>query len=225
MATLSRAEVVARAYDIFPKCGYIWGGYPNGNSHCMLGANGVGVESSSGPYLSTDCSGFTSWCWMTRQKYGSYSWGPNGNWPSHYRPRVANTGDIETDFPGITPGDVLWRYHNDGGHVALYVGGEEVILQASTKHWLNTNTGRGMRYGKDSLNYLGYCSYDNSSFSWDWDDYPDFNPDTEDISPGPHTGYPNPTPPGDVSDDFRTIIAYNEQYTKRYTLMKAYRRS
>lgn len=218
MAVVTRQDVIARAHNIFPQLGYIWGGWAGSPKKCKMGADGRGVLSSDGPYIASDCSGFTSWCWSVRSRWVSGDWGPNGVLGgANYRPRTGNGNTYESIFIGISAGDVLWR----SGHVALYIGNNQV-MQLSTQNWLATDTQRGAKLSTNDFNFNGFTSFDGE-FAVDYDpDETDI--DTDNVSDGEEGPPPNPTPPGDVSDNGLFYLLSIEQYTKRYPLMKAYRR-
>lgn len=219
MAKVTRDDVVERAFNIFDKCGYIWGAWPGTKptQYCQYNAaQGKGVIASSG-YIATDCSGFTSWAWALDYKRGSWSWGPDGEFSSggKYRARAnTQTQTYEALFPGIQKGDVLWR----SGHVALYIGNNE-IMEASTGKWLATPTGRGMRRTSTNFNFSGFCTFDGT-FSVD------YNPgnidiNTDNVSDG--VLGPNPAPT-DMSSDDLYIRFHDRQYLKRYSMFKEWRR-
>lgn len=219
MATVTRDDVVNRALDIFDKCGYIWGAWPGTKptQYCTYSeAEQKGVISSAG-YIATDCSGFTSWCWALDYKRGSWAWSNDGELGEggRYRPRQnSDVQSYETLFPGIQKGDVLWR----SGHVALYIGGNE-IMEASTGKWKATPTGRGMRRTSTNFNFQGFCTFDGT-FSVDFDPGSiDINVDN--VSDGEIGPYPAQT---DMSSDDLYIRFHDRLYTRRYNLMKEWRR-
>lgn len=219
MAQITRDIVVERAEAWFPRVGYIWGGWPGTGTMCKMDDDGYGVVASDGPYYAADCSGWTSWCWNLGSKRGSSAWSANGEFGFLYRKREGFGGQYyEADFPGIQAGDVLWR----SGHVVIYMG-NNTIYNVSTQNWKSTPTQRGCIIQSNNFNFDGYCSFDNT-----WSE--DYDPDTQDPvednmtdhQPGP---YPNPTPPGDISSDaIGGFPYYYKRYTRKYTLMKQYRR-
>lgn len=216
MAEVTREIIVGRALEIFNQCGYIWGAWPGTNPAQMCDLNTVTGrgELGGGPYIATDCSGFTSWCWALGYKRGSGSWAPSGEFGGNYRPRAqSEVQSYESLFPGIQPGDVLWR----DGHVALYIGNGQ-IMQASTQSWAATPTGRGMRRSTNDFNFKGYISWDGT-FS------PDYNPALNiivaNVSDGEVGPYPNII---DVSAMINYYNFYDWQYTRKYRLMKRWRR-
>lgn len=217
MATVTRQDVVARALDIFDSLGYIWGAWPGTKptQYCTYSeSQQKGVISSSG-LIATDCSGFTSWCWALGYKRGSWSWGPDGEFGSgRYRKRISSEiQTYETLFPGIQPGDVLWR----NGHVALYIGNNE-IMEASTGKWKATPTGKGTRRTSTNFNFEGFTSFDGS-FSVDYP--PTIDIDTDNVSNGELGPLPATT---DMSADDLYIRFYDTQYTRKYQNMKRWRR-
>lgn len=226
MAEITRAIVRQRAIDIFPQCGYIWGGWPGTipQQRCSIGSDGRGYITSGGQYIAADCSGFTSWCWGLGYKRGSWSWSPTGEFGgSNYRARVVpppgSSDTYQNCFPGIQIGDVLWR----DGHTGLYIGNGQV-MEASTQQWDKTDTGRGMVYSSVVKPFVGFCSYDGTFSEELTEDEDGEYDEDENVSNGQVGPEPNPTPPGDVSDD--TVFGYitGWQYTKRRVDMKHYRR-
>lgn len=216
MSKLTREEVVARALDIFPKCGYIWGAWPGQvpTVYCHYSDTEKAGVSGSGSYIATDCSGFTSWCWGLDYKRGSWSWSVGGEYGGNYRSRVESaTLSYESLFPGIQPGDVLWR----SGHVALYIGNNE-IMEASTQKWAATPTGRGMRRTDSNFNFSGFVSFDGSFSA-------DFPPNVPVIDGNISDGQKGPDPaPTDLSSDDLYIRFYDVQYTRKYEKMRRWRR-
>lgn len=215
---VTREDVVERAITIFDSCGYIWGAWPGTKptQYCRYNQNTAqGEISSSGPYIATDCSGFTSWCWALGYKRGSWSWSSSGEFGKNYRPRANTSAQTYTEiFPGIQPGDVLWRE----GHVGLYIGNNQ-CMEASTQKWAATPTGRGMKNTNNSFNFSGYVSFDGTFAE-------DYNPiDTDIIKDNVSDGEKGPDPfITDVSGDELYIDFHDMQYTKRYWLMKRWRR-
>lgn len=205
MATISRDEIVQRALDMFDKCGYIWGGYPGDEHHCYLGDDGNGVEGEpeeGEPLISTDCSGYVSWAWNLGYHANSSYWSEAGAFGGeNYHKREAYTGIIEQDFPGIQPGDVLWK----NGHVVIYIG-DNTTLEASTQRWTNTETQTGMvkRTGSRG-DMLGYCSYPDGT--------------------GTPEGENDPSKHKWEDDDgyYVTDLWLEERYTRRYELMRHWR--
>lgn len=216
MAKLTRSEVVARAHAIFDSLGYIWGAWPGTKptQYCYYDEQQkIGVV-GNGPYIATDCSGFTSWCWGLSYKRGSWSWYKDGEFGANWRDRY--TSDVlsyETLFPGIQPGDVLWRQ----GHVALYIGNNET-MQATTKKWHATPTGRGCVRTSTDFNFDGFISYDGTFSA-------DFPPGMPPITGNVSDGKPGPLPWfTDVSASDLYIRFYDVQYTRKYENMKRWRR-
>lgn len=222
----SRSDVVNRGLTAWQDAGYIWGGkYKYRPVRCHYDSDlGYGVT-GYGNYYAADCSGFCGWCWYFSSGYDSVwsqYWSRDGLFGgSRYRSRVSKTGTID-DFPGIQPGDVLW----DDGHVALYIGGGEII-DLATKFWHKTTNGHGgNRYTfAKAGRFKGFCTYDGTfskNYSDDPED-PDYVPDISDADPdsnGSQEGHPP-----DVSDpDLPYIYSLQNQYTKKYINMKPYRR-
>lgn len=217
MAKLTRTEVVGRALAIFDSLGYVWGAWPGTRptQYCYFNeATQIGVI-GQGNLIATDCSGFTSWCWGLDYKRGSWSWSAGGEFGSvNYRSRVASdVQTYETLFPGIQPGDVLWRE----GHVALYIGNNR-IMEASTGKWKATPNGKGTRTSSTNFNFQGFTSYDGSFSS---DIPPGVPPITGNWTDGEVGQPPYKT---DVSPDDLYIRFYDKQYTRKYVNMKRWRR-
>lgn len=137
------------------------------------------------------------------------------------------TGDYETDFPGIQPGDVL----GDGsetsngkwanGHVAIYMG-NNIIYEYYTSDWDKSPTGRGCRKTGYRTRFKWYVSYDNSSASYD----PDITNPVRDNIPDEYdqpTPNPNRENEPDGSNDLVPIIPLILQYTPRRIGMKPFR--
>lgn len=142
--------------------------------------------------------------------------------------KVSNTGDYETDFPGIQPGDILgdgYEANNDSGwadgHVAIYMG-NNIIYEYYTSKWSSSPTGRGCRKTGYRSRFKWYVSYDNSSASYD----PDVTNPYVDNIPDIH-GSPTPNPDRadlpDGSNDLIPIIPLTRQYTPRRIGMKPFR--
>lgn len=240
MATPTRQQVVERAQYYFDRCAYIWGGFPGTNTRCWCMNDGTTQTSQnghggvkSGPYIASDCSGYTSWCWFLRSHVGSGSW-ISGQFSSNYKDRTKLGDTFEESFAGIQIGDVLARpygYRNPvtgafhkTGHVAIYIG-NNTILHCSTSNWKNSTSLHGMsrNVGNKSIcaGYQGVCSYDSSwSEDYDPEEIPDPVPDwnQSDGNPG------EPATPIPIMDSpaFPFLIS-NNQYTKKYKKMKHYR--
>lgn len=227
MAKPTRDEVLARAYEAYPKCGYVYGGYYGEGRHAGL-VNGRGDWVSGGPYIACDCSGFIDWAWGIGQHDLSGSWGPvgapkgNGKYGGQvgrYHPKSGNTGIIEQDMPGIQPADVLWK----SGHVGLYVG-NNTVLELYTSDWAASPTGRGAMQSTGSARWSGYTSYDGD-FSADYD------PDAEPPLPPIDVWTPPPTGPSEYTDQqqyddelyYIAVINSDRRYTRKYRNMKAWR--
>ncbi len=216
---LTRSEVVSRGETAFPLCGYIFGGYFGDRTRCHINDKGYGV-SGSGEYIATDCSGFTSWAWGLGYHAHSSAWGPSGIYGRQgYHKRSSYTGNISTDFLGIRRGDVI---HKEG-HVILYIGAGET-LEASTQHWSNTSTGRGMVHRTSAQgSWTGYTSY-SESYSEDYD--PELTPDINDWSPESSITPGPPIPPYmDDEELYMMAAVLDNQYTKRYARLKAWRKA
>lgn len=215
---VTRDDVFDRAISIFDSCAYIWGAWPGTKptQRCSYNtATAKGQIDASGPYIATDCSGFTSWCWALGYKRGSWAWSPDGEFGRNYRPRSdSNILTYESLFPGIQQGDVLWRQ----GHVGLYIGNNR-CMEASTQSWLATSTGRGMKNTDNSFNFNGYVSFDGT-FAEAYNPV-DTNIAVDNVSDGQLGPNPYIT---DVSSDDLYIDFHDMQYTKRYWLMKRWRR-
>lgn len=217
MATVTREDVVARAKEIWGSCGYIWGAWPGTKptQYCRFNeSTEEGVLDSSGPYIATDCSGFTSWCWALGYKRGSWAWSASGEFGANFRTRAnVEAYTYEELFPGIQPGDVLWRIK----HVGLYIGNNE-CMEASTGKWKATHSGRGMKWTNNSFNFSGFVSFDGS-FAESYSPGTDIIKDN--VSDGELGPYPADT---DMSADDLYIRFHDIQYTKRYRNMKIWRR-
>lgn len=242
MATLTREEVVNRAWNAFQDGGYFWGGdyristlrvkyvgasstyiNPYGNNEPYYPV----VPDSSSNIIGVDCSGFCGWAWGLSYKHGSGAWSPSGAFSSRYRARSGNT-HTHADFNGIQAGDVLWR----SGHVALYIGGD-MVLEFTTKNWGSTGNQRGGWHRSilqsEPINaFKGYCSFDNtwsSEYDPDAGEEPDwFTPSgggsNSDLN-GVTDGSPNNV---DTSSTFYNYAAISRRYTKKYVLRKNARR-
>lgn len=244
MATITRDDVINRAWKAFEDGGYFWGGdyristlrvkyvgessrYTNpygsndSNGHYPI------VPDSSSSIIGVDCSGFCGWAWALSYKHGSTAWSSGGKFASKYRARNGYT-HTHSDFSGIQKGDVLWR----SGHVALYIGGD-MVLEFTTKKWFSTGNQRGGWHRSiaesEAFNtFKGYCSFDNT---WSSEYNPDEGEEPDDYKPtgggsnsdlnGVTDGAPNNV---DTSDTFYNYDAYLTQYTKRYVLRKNARR-
>ena len=241
---ITRDDVVARAWKAFEDAGYFWGGdYKISNLHVkyvgdastyvnpygnntIYGSQGYArypvVPDSSSPIIACDCGGFTGWAWALSSKHGSAAWSSVGTFANLYRERTGWTHTHE-DFPGIQAGDVLWR----SSHVALYIGGD-MILEYSTKNWSSTTNQRGGNHrtiaqAEGYKSFMGYCSFDNT-YSSEYD--PDEGQQPDDYKPtggGSNSNLNGVTDgsPDNIDDSSGILLP---QYTKRYILMKAYRR-
>lgn len=244
----SREQVVARAVEYFDKCCYSWGGFPGTNTkqYCIRlpsgGADTTGNPNCppatqenivSGPWIGSDCSGYTSWCWYMRSHVGTRYWiGTVGM--NRYRVRTVIGNTFEESFPGIQPGDCLIReigYRNPltgnkykTGHIVLYVG-NNTILGCSQRDWSATSSKHGMhrQTGNKSViaGYQGFTIWDNSEgvpYDPDEIDDPVGNWNQSDGQPG------EPSTPEPILDEpaFFNLIT-RTQYTKKYTKMKHYR--
>lgn len=248
MTKITRSEVVERAENAFKDGGYFWGGdyrisslrvsYQGENSNYVnpYGNNSIYgnknfarypvVPDSSSNIIGTDCSGFCGWAWALSSKHGSGAWSSSGKFGSNFRARSSYNHN-ESDFHGIQQGDVLWRQ----GHVALYIG-NNTVLEFTTKEWSSTGNKRGgwrrtIAESEYYKSWVGYCSYDNT-YSSDYDEESE-NPDTFSPSGGGSNSDLNGVTDGainniDTSSGIDYLYIYNSQYTKRYSLMKHYRR-
>lgn len=241
MAEITRNDVVQRAELAFQYAGYFWGGdYKISNLHVKYVGdsstykNPYGnnspyypvVPDSTSKYIACDCSGFCGWAWALKSKHGSGAWSYSGRFAQNFRKRTSYNHNA-SDFAGIQAGDVLWR----NGHVALYIG-SNTVLELSTKYWYNSTNGHGgnrrtIAVSEKKYSYEGYCSFDNT-YSSDYDnenDEPDkfipngggTNSDLNGVNDGAI---------GNIDTSFFNPWHYivNHQYTKRYDLMKLYRR-
>jgi len=240
MATPTRQQVVERAQYYFDKCAYklgYWAGKPT-NCWCMndgttqLSTSGHGGV-NSGPYLASDCSGYTSWCWFLSSIATSPEY-ITGKFSKNYKPRTKNGDTFEESFVGIQIGDVVVRkygyinpvtgYQSEIGHVALYIG-NNTILHASSNYWEKTTSKHGMSRTIGSkancAGYTGVCSYDSSwSADYDPEEIPDPVPDWNQSGGSPGA----PGVPNEIFDsDIPPYLIYNQQYTKKYKKMKHYR--
>lgn len=234
MATLTRDEIIARAEEAWNIAGYYYGGdfwsNPKHVKYVGFGADGKGlgtgydgepypvavVPSSESPYIACDCAAFTGWCWgVEPANVSSWSFTTGGAFGSRYH----------KGFEGLTKGDVLWKTR----HVALFCG--DYVLELATKDWGKTTNGHGgNRSGLERVKqFQGYCSFDGT-FSTD------YNPDIEtpdDFKPNGSAyegGNPENVIHGITMDCSPTgfygvLLEMDTQYTKRYSLMKHYRRT
>ena len=115
---VTSADVVARARNIWDKCGYVWGGFPGTQSQAALGANGKSyLTGAKGTPYATDCSGFVAWCWGFHQRmFSTHDMRFGSRWK--FTKKVSSTGIIEQDMPGIIPGDALVR---NNGSASIYL--------------------------------------------------------------------------------------------------------
>lgn len=237
----TRQQVVERAEYYFDRCAYIWGGFPGTGSKCWCMNDGTTQTTNtghggvnSGPYLQSDCSGYTSWCWFLRSHVGSGSW-ISGQFSRNYKARTKLAETFEESFSGIQIGDVLARpynYYNQAtgsthkvGHVAIYVG-NNTILHCSTSKWQSATSKHGMsrQQGNKTIcaGYQGVCSYDSTwSEEYDPDEEPD--PPIDWNQSDGKDGEPSVPIPAMDDPAFPALIA-NKQYTKKYVNMKLYRR-
>lgn len=232
----SRDQVVQRAVDYFDKIAYIWGGFPGTNTQCWCMNDGTTQTSSSGhqgvnsgPYIASDCSGYTSWCWFMK------SHNTTGYWIPRRINRVKNGNTFEESFPGIQPGDVVVRDHwhvnpvtnyNYGstGHVGIFVG-NNTVLHCSTSNWQRTTSKHGMsRTIGTPATCAGYSGY----VKWDDTEGTPYDPDDIDdpVNGWNNTdGLPGQTTTPDEFMDSGGFLPYvfQSQYIKRYKKMKHYR--
>lgn len=210
-------EVIQRAEYAYPLCVYVWGG------GCLYASR------RSDGYYPADCSGYCSWCWGVGYHATSQAYSPYGAFSSKVTRKASSTGQYETDFPGIQPGDVLGDGHyytkENGerawtGHVAMYMG-NNTIYEYYTSDWDSSPTGRGCRITGYRTRFKWYASYDNTSASYDPDDV---DPETGRI-PDEHAPTPIPDRVGivDSSNDMYPIMALILQYTPRRIGMKPFR--
>lgn len=235
MAKLTRDEIISRALIAYDKAGYYYGG-----DYLYSGSDGVHVKfvgfdeagkgkgvgydgrdypvtpcpASESPYIACDCAAFTGWCWgVNPAEVWSGDFYTGGRFGDNYR----------SGLEGIQKGDVLYT----DGHVALYCG--DYTLELSNGNWPNTDNGHGGNRRKSSERapmFWGYCSYDQS-YSSDYDEETqspdDFVSDGTAYQGGnPHNPYTTDFSPSGGYDSYWS--AFNRQYTKRYILMKPYRR-
>ncbi len=214
--------------DIFNDCYYVWGGYPNHYANCTS----IDSEPQSAYGRPSDCSGFISWAWGLGSHYNSSTWNMSGLFGAAYENRNPNGSTISEVFPGIQPGDVLVRWQGSQsagtyqGHVALYIGNNQ-LAELYTGRWRRTENNHGSRITSTNLNFMGYTKY-SESFSGTYDDEEDdwltfgFTGGGS-VPSGPQNApFPDGSP-GDISDA-EAMFYGNWQYTKKYSLMKAYRR-
>lgn len=217
MPSLTRDQIVSRAKEMYPKCGYVYDHYPGDGVPCHMGSDGWG-KAGSGPYIATDCSGYVSWCWGLGHQEWSGQFGPDGAFGrGHFVYREGASGNVEADFPGIEPGDIFWR----DGHVGIYIGNGE-SMEASTGHWSKTASQRGMVHGAvKSSKWKGFCSYDKE-FSLNYNPDEDGNVNNW----NPHGGPNNPAQWPWLDDEglYDAYLSLEDRYTKRYKLMKAWRK-
>lgn len=227
MAKPTREQVVERAYTIISYLGYYWGGWPGQRNITRVywNRNTDSIETdSSGNLIGCDCSGFTSWCWCLGSKRGSWSWYSTGEFggSNFHSPTAGSSArPIEEKFPGILPGDVMWRE----GHVGLYIGNNQT-LEANSKWVVSKSTYLNGCNLRTNSNFDGYCSYSESfagEYDPDEDDVLIKNFSNGEVGPPPNPDFPGGIP-GDISDPNLEWIYNNFSYTKRYSLMKLYRR-
>lgn len=238
MAKLTRQGIISRALVAYEKAGYWFGGdylYAGGEGmhvkYVGYDASGKGLgyncygepypvipcEPDESPYIACDCAAFTGWCWGVDS---SSVWSGDfhdGKFAENYH----------SGLEGIEEGDVLWT----SGHVALYCG--TYVLELATGQWKATggwnqyaNGHGGRRCPVERMNdFTGYCSYDKK-YSSDYDEETE-EPD-DFVSSG--TAYEGKNPYNPNKIDFSPAGGqgnyWNQfnQYTKRYILMKHYRR-
>ena len=132
-------EVIQRAEHAYPLCVYVWGG------GCLYASR------RSDGYYPADCSGYCSWCWGVGYHATSQAYSPYGAFSSKVTRKASSTGQYETDFPGIQPGDVLGDGHyytkENGerawtGHVAMYMG-NNTIYEYYTSDWDSSPVAHG----------------------------------------------------------------------------------
>ena len=241
MAKLTRDEIVARALVAYEKAGYWYGGNYLTNQGKIKYVKYVGYDSSGkgkgydcygraypvipcdpseSPYIACDCAAFTGWCWGV-DSASVYS-------EDFHSQQFAK--NFRLGLSGIQAGDVLWKE----GHVALYCG--SYILELATGLWYETtknsrwadykNGHGGRRCPIERMyDFAGYCSYDET-YSTDYD--PDAY--TSEDFPTNGTAYQGDNPRNPNKQDFSPMgmndyfWAINHQYTRRYSLMKHYRR-
>lgn len=169
-------------------------------------------ELGSGTLIASDCSAYASWTWNLPERETTATL--YDMFKSRLVAKVANTGNAETDFPGINIGDLLIRR---GSHVAVYIGAQQTA-EMHTSNWPKSGNGQGgsVRRWDAYSNYTHYIPFDNE-YSKDYDDEdPDYNP---------WDGSEQPNPPYDPSDSTPGIwiATWGLQYTKRYLNMKHWR--
>lgn len=218
IAKLTRQDVVDRAYNIYPLSGYIfqavwWGSNPQ--VRCAKDANGYGYVTPSGPYVATECSGYTSWCWGLTEKMNTTGLAPGGRYSQEYITKVGNSIVLEECFPGIVYGDMLWRQ----GHVGIYVG-NNTYLHASSTNWNSTTSGHGMSNTQGNKSNFTHCLKFDSQYSGSYD--PEIE-DPDDVNLWDGNAF-EPQEPPDISDMGNLYYEQTFQYTKRRTNMKFYRR-
>lgn len=208
MAKLTRNDVVARAYNIYPQCAYV----KEGNG-LFTGAK---VQTSEGLKYTTDCSAFVAWCWGWSKRTDTGSL-----WNSSMCVKVKQSGQtIEDAFPGIIAGDALIRRSGDTGHTGIYVGNNTYIHAATSLWYKLPPCGVGIVHGVGT--FMGYVKFDNTS-SFDYD------PAEEDpvTKPNPEwTHVPEQSPTymnGDL--DYNAYVRYlNRRYIRNYKRCKFMRK-
>jgi len=227
---VTSADVVARAINIWDKCGYVWGGFPGTQSQAALGANGKSyLTGAKGTPYATDCSGFVAWCWGFHQRmFSTHDMRFSSRWK--FTKKVASTGIIEQDMPGIIPGDALVRNNGSAGHTAIYMG-NNTYWDANTSWWAKSPP-HGMGKHKGTGTFEGFCPFDGRNV-------PEYDANktdivTDNVSNGQQGEYPNPPFPGqtndqlphnDISDNQDLMAAIiRGQYIRRYSLCKHLRR-
>lgn len=234
MAKLDRHDIITRANIAYEKAGYWYGGDYLTKSGTVRHVKWVGYDEQGtgkgyncygeaypvipcseeeSPYIACDCAAFTGWCWGVDSAEVWSGDFYDGRFAANYR----------AGFSGIQSGDVLWTK----GHVALYCG--TYILELATGDWKENNpyaNGHGGRRSPLERMYAftGYCSYDQTYSS-------DYNPEEEEPDDFYNNGsaYEGKNPNNPNRIDFSPFgeadyWAMFKQYTKRYWLMKHYRR-
>lgn len=206
----SREDVVNRALSTLDWFGYYYGGNAMyGIQYVYLNADGVPTL-GGGNLIAADCSAFASWCWNRESRISSRGFADI----YHTIPKAANTGNAETDFPGINLGDLLLA---PGSHVAVYIGAQQTA-EMHTSTWSDSTNGQGgsVRRWNTYSKYSCYVPFDNEHSDYYDEENPDYNP---------WDGSDPPPPPYDASDaQIATLIAtWGIQYTRRYLNMKHWR--
>lgn len=206
----SREDVVNRALSTLDWFGYYYGGNAMyGIQYVYLNSNGVPTL-GGGNLIAADCSAFASWCWNRESRISSRGFADI----YHTIPKAANTGNAETDFPGINLGDLLLA---PGSHVAVYIGAQQTA-EMHTSRWAASTNGQGgsVRRWDAYSKYSCYVPFDNEHSDYYDDENPEYNP---------WDGSDPPPPPYDASDvQMAALVAtYGLQYTKRYLNMKHWR--